>query len=277
MYAEIIPVLQCPLCGARPLMLVDALEENDEIIAGALRCPRCKHQTTIRDSIWDTQPPQLLTPAQITNRMPIAARLYEPAWRWYALSLLSGRRFPLREELTLLQGLIQPRANQVYVDVACSAGLYARALAQFGASVIGIDHSWAMLKEAHRRARTQGLRISYVRASAQALPIADSIAAGVVMGGSLNELGDQIAALHEVRRVLQPRGRFFCMNLLAAESWWGKALQRLLKTGGIDFPMLERLNSWFTQTDHKRMAQWRWQVVVITLTGKDPHRNHPIA
>lgn len=267
MYPEVISVLRCPNCTADPLTLLGPLYEGDEIVTGALRCQFCGVQTPIREGIWDALDDRRLplTPAQITNYLPPAARLYEPLWRWKALSLMSGRRFPLREELTLLRGLIQPRADRFYLDVACSAGLYARALAAPGAIVAGVDHSWAMLREARRLARQGGLRISYIRASAQALPVVNGAAAGVGMGGSLNEIGDQHAALCEIRRVLAPEGRFFCMSLVAAQSAWGRGLQLGLSTGGIDFPPPATLDQWFGRAGLRREAQWRWRVVAITL------------
>ncbi len=270
MYADVLLFLRCPACDAEAPELLGALEDDGEIVAGALRCPTCRRQTAIIDGIWDTQPPLMLTPAQLINYFPPTARLYEPAWRWYALTLLAGRRFPLREELTLLRGLLQPCAGQLYVDVACSAGMYARALAATGAVVAGVDHAWAMVREARRRARSQGSRISYIRASAQALPFAGGAAAGAAMGGSLNEIGDQLGALREIRRIMHDEGRFFCMNLLAAKSFGGHILQHVAGSGGIDFPSLETLNDWFRQTGWRRLAQWRWGVVAITLTTPLP-------
>ncbi|MBV9792151.1 MAG: class I SAM-dependent methyltransferase [Chloroflexi bacterium] len=267
MYPEVVPVVRCPNCTAHPLTLLGPLYEDGEIVVGALRCEFCAVQTPIREGIWDALNDRLLplTPAQITNYLPPAARLYEPLWRWNALTLMSGRRFPLREELTLLRGLIQPRPDRFYLDVACSAGLYARTLAAPGAIVAAVDHSWAMLREARRQARERGLRISYMRASAQALPVVNGAAAGVVMGGSLNEIGDQHAALCEIRRVLEPDGQFFCMNLVKATSGWGRVLQSGLSTGGVDFPKLATLNQWFDRAGLRREAQWRWRVVAITL------------
>ncbi|HEX6290404.1 MAG TPA: class I SAM-dependent methyltransferase, partial [Herpetosiphonaceae bacterium] len=182
-----------------------------------------------------------------------------------SLSLLSGRAFPLREELTLLRGLVQPRDGQMYMDVACSAGLYARALAVPGAIVVGVDHAWPMLHQARSLSRQRGQRISYIRASAQSLPIGDGVAAGVGMGGSLNEIGDQQAALREIQRVLQPGGRFFCMNLVEAQSRWGRIVQRVLVPGGVAFPPLPALDTWFERAGLGRLAQWRWRVVAITL------------
>jgi hypothetical protein len=93
--------------------------------------------------------------------------------------------------------------------------------------------------------------------------------AGVGMGGSLNEIGDQHAALCEIRRVLQPGGRFFCMNLVEAERVWGRAVQRSLSVGGVVFPPFTMLQRWFDQAGLRRHAQWRWRVVAITLLERN--------
>ena len=267
MYAEILPALRCPRCAHAPLTLLGPLEEDGEIVAGALRCAACNTQTAIMDGVWDAlnDEPVAHTPAQLTNYMPLTARVYEPAWRWLALSLMSGRRFPLREELTLLRELIQPQSGQLYLDVACSAGLYARAIAQSGAIVAGIDHSLPFVREARRLAHDRGVRASYIRATAQKLPVASGAIVGVVMGGSLNELGDQQTALAEVRRVMRARGHFFCMNLVAATTGWGRLLQRVLGIGGIDFPRLVELNQRFATAQLDPRAQWVRGVVAITL------------
>lgn len=269
MYVELLPTLRCPFCHAAPLTLLGAIEDEhtSAIRAGALRCERCQRQTAIYDGIWDTLADAVLprTPAQLTNYLPVTAQLYERGWRWISLTLLSGRHFPLREELTLLRQLLQPQPGQLYIDVACSEGLYARALAEPGTIVVGIDHAWAFLRKAQARARSEGLRISYIRASAQELPFADAVAAGAAMGGSLNEIGDQRQALSEIRRVVQPGGRYFCMSLREAQSQWGRSLQRLLSTGGIVFPSEQRFREWIAQAGLRRLAQWRWRVVTITL------------
>lgn len=272
MYADLLPFVRCPSCGASPLTLLGPLTDPDdgEIVAGALRCDECLTQTAIRDGIWNAldDHPVPMTPAQITNYSPVTAAIYEPGWRWWALTAMSGRRFPLPEELTLLRDLIDPQPGRLYLDVACSAGLYARVLARSGAIVAGIDHSMAFMREARRKARAQGLRISYIRGSAQHLPFADDGAAGAVMGGSLNEIGDQQRALDEISRTLESGGRFFCMSLNAAQSGWGRALQQALGTGGIVFPSIDRLNMWLDQAQMRRRAQWRWRVVTITLAER---------
>lgn len=240
MYQEILPALCCPACRL-PLSLEHAeIERRDEIIGGALVCGGCGARYPIRAGVADfLGPPRPPTPAQLTNEWRATAWAYERLWRPFALTLLSRQAFPYRRELPLLVGMAQPARGGLYVDVACSNGLYARALARNlrGAAghVAGVDHSLPMLAEARRVARAAGLRISYLRAEAQALPIAGGQAAGVTIGGSLNEIGDLDGCLAEARRALAAQGRYVAMTLARAGTAWGRALQRALSTGGIQF------------------------------------------
>jgi ubiquinone/menaquinone biosynthesis C-methylase UbiE len=127
---------------------------------------------------------------------------------------MSGAPFPLRDELRLVRALLAPERGGLVLDVACSTGLYARACAAVApqATVVAVDHSTAMLRETQRYARRAGLRISCVRAAAQALPFRSGAATAYGMGGSLNEIGDIAGMLAEVRRVLSDDGRFVSMH-----------------------------------------------------------------
>ena len=215
-------------------------DASGEILSGQLACPSCGAHYPIRAGIADfLGAPRPPTPAQTTTEWPLTAWGYERGWRPFALTLLSRQPFPYRRELPLIASLMQPARGGLYLDVACSNGLYARALtrAMRGAPghVVAIDHSLPMLEQARQYARAAGLRISFVRAEAQALPIASGQAAGVAIGGSLNEIGDVNGCLAEAQRALQPGGRFVAMTLARAESGPGRALQALLGTGGIAF------------------------------------------
>jgi ubiquinone/menaquinone biosynthesis C-methylase UbiE len=183
------------------------------------------------------------------------------------LGLLSGQPFPLRDELRLVRALLAPERGGLVLDVACSTGLYARVCAAAApyAVVAAVDHSAAMLRETQRRARRAGSRISCVRAAAQALPFPAGTATAYGMGGSLNEIGDIDTMLAEAHRVLRNDGRFISMHLLAAESSWGRALQRVLSTGGIVFPHGSRLREQFAVAGLRRVAEWRWRVVAVNL------------
>lgn len=180
------------------------------------------------------------TPAQLLNRLPPVARLYERCWRVRSLTLLAGRRFPIAEELaevtTALDGALGPGA--LVVDVACSEGLYGRHAARAGAAVALVDHSVAFLRRAQARCDAEGIgaRVELVRALAAHLPFADGSADAVVMGGSLNEIGDAAAALAEAVRVVRPGGRLFLMSLVPDRSGPGRLAQALTAPAGIRYP-----------------------------------------
>ena len=273
MYRDLLPFLQCPTCGGQPLLLVPTVEQDGEVIEGGVACGRCEHVSPVKAGILDVlgAAPVPWTPAQLVNYAPLAAWGYERLWRPHALRLFSGERFTLARELRLVRGLMEARRGGLFVDVACSTGLYARALAiDAPTAVVAVDHSHAMLREARRYARRTGRAISFVRASAQALPFADGAAAGYAMGGSLNEIGDVAGALNEARRVLATDGRVVMMNLIAARTRRGRALQRLLATGGIQFPPATELNQRFADSGLHLLAQWFRGVVAISTLGRAP-------
>ncbi len=269
MFRELLPYLQCPTCSHTLLELQIVREDAGEVLEGSLVCRRCSRVTLIEDGILDAigGTPVPWTPAQLTNYLPPAAWGYERLWRWQALGLLSGQPFPLRDELRLVRALLAPERGGLVLDVACSTGLYARVCAATAphAVVAAVDHSTAMLRETQGRARVAGLRISCVRAAAQALPFRAGVTTGYGMGGSLNEIGDIDAMLAEAHRILRNDGRFVSMHLLAAESSWGRALQRVLSTGGIVFPHGPRLQERFAAAGLRRVAEWRWSVVAVNL------------
>jgi SAM-dependent methyltransferase/uncharacterized protein YbaR (Trm112 family) len=269
LYTDLLPHLRCPSCQST-LSLHQPEHIGGEIAGGSLRCDTCGAAYPIADGIPDFiagQPPSSLP--QIVNELPPTAWGYERFWRPFALSLLTGEQFTYRRELPLIAGLVGAQRGGLYLDVACSNGLYARALARTLAGsgqIAGVDHSMPMLVEARRRARAARLRISFVRAKAQALPVAAGAAAGIAIGGSLNEIEDVDGCLAEARRVLAGDGRFVTMTLTNANSPAGCALQGLVGTGGIQFWSPDELVRLFERYDLRTLGRWQYGVVVFTLS-----------
>ncbi|NJN17875.1 MAG: methyltransferase domain-containing protein [Oscillochloris sp.] len=253
------PVAPCRLYG------------DGAVERGILVCADCARRYRIRDGIADLlgTPPIFASPAQFTNTLPPTAWSYERIWRSRALTILSGEPFGYERELPLLTGLAEPARGGLILDIACSNGLYARALAEVPGThqrtVIGIDHAMPMLRQARAYARAAGLQISYICAQAQALPFGSQSAATLVMGGSLNEIGDADRALHEMRRVGAPDVRHVQMALVQATTPAGRRLQAGLGFGGIAFPTLVELNRRFAVAGWRLRAQWRYRVVVFSL------------
>ncbi len=277
MYPEALAYLRCPEHPDQPLILAPGAQAaaDGAILSGQLRCQSSGTMypidLAIADLLGSGYAPDSI--AQLTNYLPPTAWAYERLWRKRALSLFTGEAFGYDRELPLLVELAAPEHGGLYVDVACSNGLYARALAaKLSADqghVIGIDHSLPMLRQAHTFAHKEQLRISFVRAKAQALPFANQTVAGVVMGGSLNEIGDADRCLSELQRVLVPGGRCVLMNLVQAEHTPGRVVQRLLRPGGITFWSLAELNRRLQATGLRLAHQEQHQIVVFSLLVRD--------
>ncbi|WP_129631667.1 class I SAM-dependent methyltransferase [Candidatus Oscillochloris fontis] len=273
MYLEALPFLGCPLHPAAGLVLVEirTTAPDGAILRGRMRCSQCGRRYSINDGVLDLLGPLALpgSPAQFTNALALTAWGYERFWRPRALPLLTGQPLGYTYELPLIAGLAAPQRGGLFVDVACSNGLYARTLERLRAGAtgvtVGIDHSWPMLRQARAFALAEGLRISYVRAKAQALPFPTGSVVGLTMGGALNEIGDVERALAEWRRTLAPDGRGVMMNLVQAESRAGRMLQRLLTRGGVAFWRLDDLNRRYAAAGLRLRAQWQYGVVVFSL------------
>lgn len=237
---SLLPIVR-PRPADRPGLRYDAgVEEDGVILSGTTRVPATGETYPVKHGYLDLLKNRLGgdNAANLTNFLPGAGRGYEPLWRVRSLDLLTGEAFPNEKEISLISDLVRLESGGTYLDLGCSAGLYARNLAlALGDSgdVVGLDISPSMLREAARRASRVGARTSLVRADASSLPFADASFSGAVCGGTLNELGDPATALRETNRVLRPGARFAIMGILKAQTPAGRRLQRFLSTGGIRF------------------------------------------
>ncbi len=185
-----------------------------------------------------------LTLAARTNLLAPTAWGYE-FWRARALSLLSGRRFPLEEELARMIEAVEPVAGNTFLDLGTSTGLYARALLRAGAAkVYGLDLSPAMLQEAVRKARGHP-GFAPLLARAEAIPLPADLLDGIVIGGSWNEFADPEVIVREMQRVLKPGGRVWIMFTHRSSS----LVQHLFARSGLRFPLLEEVVSLLQRYD----------------------------
>ncbi len=240
-------------------------------VEGALVCTADpSHRVEVRDGVWEALADQRpsRSPAQLTNIFPPTTYVYEAGWRVRSLGLLSHRPFPVREELAELEAAVGDVDGELVVDVACSEGLYGRRLAQRGADVVFVDHSRPFLRRARWRSDREGVgdQVIAMRSVAQRLPLRDGSCAAAVMGGSLNEIGDQRAAFAEMARVLRPGGRLFSMSLLRSTRPLGGVVQRLLGPSGIAFFSVAETRALLPAT--MRVVEERVDGIVLRLTAE---------
>jgi ubiquinone/menaquinone biosynthesis C-methylase UbiE len=210
-----------------------------------------------------------LTLTQQSNLIPITAALYD-TWRVRSLSLLTGERYTLEREFSLMLDWLEVKPDQNFLDVGTSTGNYAMALARTGARVTAIDISKPMLEKAQTRIQTelpaeQAQLITLEQANAEALPYADSSFDGVVLGATLNEFNSTRIGLLECARVLKPSGKIFMMYLSQSEVAWGRAIQFLFEIGQIRFPNREMVRSTLAEAGLERTRAELRRAVTIEL------------
>ncbi len=197
--------------------------------------------------------PEFSSLASYTNHWKLTATIYEEIWRKRSLSLLTGEDFPIEKEHELLIEWTTPEKGGLYLDLGCSTALYGRALkaAQKEAKIVALDFSKEMLEEARLKAEADETGMYLVRADGKELPFFSKTFDGIVMGGTLNELTEELKVLYEARRVLKEDGVFFVMHLIKADAWYGRLLQESMGIGGIKFWTKNESNKLFNQAGFK--------------------------
>jgi ubiquinone/menaquinone biosynthesis C-methylase UbiE len=117
----------------------------------------------------------------------------------------------LRQWLDLLSAYVGQQTIALVVDLGCGTGRFTGPLADhFGARVIGIDPSQKMLEQARRKLMSE--RVTFERASAEALPISDDAVDMVFMSMVFHHLSSRTTVAKECWRVLRNGGHLFIRN-----------------------------------------------------------------
>ncbi|HWG34297.1 MAG TPA: class I SAM-dependent methyltransferase [Gemmatimonadaceae bacterium] len=103
-----------------------------------------------------------------------------------------------------VMALLAPRPGERILDAACGTGRYTAAIAERGATVIGVDFSERMLAEARRRLPNIELRLGDLT---KPLGLPASSFDAVVCGQALKHLSSLDQPFAEFARLLRPSGR----------------------------------------------------------------------
>lgn len=105
--------------------------------------------------------------------------------------------------------LLQLEPDQFVLDLGCGCGDDLREMASFVAPdglAIGVDRSVHLIEEARRRHATGDLPVKFEQGDAEHLRWSDAFFHACYADRVLQHLSDPDQALHEVHRVLKPRG-----------------------------------------------------------------------
>jgi ubiquinone/menaquinone biosynthesis C-methylase UbiE len=166
----------------------------------------------------------------------------------------------------VLADYIDPGAAPLILDLGCGTGRFSELLAQrFGGQVIGIDPSERMVQQARRKPNPGN--ISYLKASAEALPLSNDRADLVFMSMVYHHLGSPAAAARECHRVLRDGG-YVCIRNSTQESDFPHrhffALQPLIDT---ELPARAEIAATFESAGFARVTH---QVVRQTIAPDWP-------
>lgn len=131
-----------------------------------------------------------------------------------------------------VESFLDDRSATRALDVGCGNGRHTELLAERASSVVGIDLSRELLREAAVRARDRGFAdtVDLVHGEAASLPIADDTIELAVYVATLHHLSPRetrVRSLDEVARVLRPGGT-------ALVSAWSTAHDRFDRDEGFD-------------------------------------------
>ncbi len=161
-----------------------------------------------------------------------------------------------------------PQGKSV-VEIGLGTGGLLPALAARSATVIGVDHSPAMLDEARRRLTEENVSGVELRLGEMThLPLTDRSADCAVLAMVLHHAADPQAVLGEIKRVLVPGGLLLVADLARHEREW---VRERLADQWLGFDE-EELTAWltaagFVQIDCRRIAGSVGQESVLVLTA----------
>lgn len=131
---------------------------------------------------------------------------YDAVAAWYVDAIGDAVDDPATSALLELTGEVDGRC---VLELGCGHGRLARALAQLGAAVTGVDISHAMLEAASMREAAAPLGITYIHGDVASCEDVNTAAFNVVVCNlALADIEDLAGAIRTARRAVVPGGAF---------------------------------------------------------------------
>lgn len=151
----------------------------------------------IDNRIYDDRGGEWWDPASPFYQMKVA---FNPVRAGYAGKVLAGALGP-------------DLAGKVALDLGCGGGFLSEEIARLGFVTLGLDPSEPSLRAAAAHARSEGLRIGYLKGRGEGIPLKAGSCDAVLCCDVLEHVRDLPRVVSEVSRVLRPGG-VFCYDTI---------------------------------------------------------------
>lgn len=118
-----------------------------------------------------------------------------------------------QQHIQLLLNWLSPLRGKWVLDLGCGIGRLSSVLLKHGAVVVGVDTNETMLQKA--KTNLEGTQAFFLHGTADHLPLASTSVDGALAVMVLQHILDDLqfeAALHEMGRVVRPRGRILIVD-----------------------------------------------------------------
>lgn len=130
-------------------------------------------------------------------------------WQGWRESDNPYRKYKSERDRRLALEALQPRDGEKILEVGCGYGWISTALWDTARiEWYGVDRSEAMIRNIRSTRSNQALRTSVV--DGKQLPFLDNTFDKVLCTGVLMHIADDVAVIHELLRVLRPKGALLC-------------------------------------------------------------------
>jgi SAM-dependent methyltransferase len=130
-------------------------------------------------------------------------QLWEQNATWWQEGFTDGEDPEYEEQILPIVENILAESTRV-IDIGCGEGQLTRLLERLGSQPVGLDPTWAQIREANSRNKSSNL----VQAGAGYLPFVDGCFDAALACLVFEHIEDLETSMKEVARVLRPDGRF---------------------------------------------------------------------